>query len=110
MKKGIIACVIASILIGNPFSFRLRQYAGSLQQTSIAGKISPAEAAEVVLIVHARDTLKTPIMWGSFSQQVRPGKYKLIINARPPYKNALLGNLEVKENHVLDVGELILQK
>jgi hypothetical protein len=110
MKKGIIACVVISILIGNPFSFHLEQYAISFQQTSITGKISPAEAAEVVWILHAKDTLRTSILWGNFSQQVKPGTYKLIVNAKPPYKDVSLGNLEVKENHVLDIGELILQK
>jgi hypothetical protein len=112
MKKGILTTLIASILISNPISFHLQQYSGSLKQTTITGKISPAEAAEVVWIVRAKDTLKTPIKWGSFSQQVKRGKYKLIINAKAPYKNASLGNLEVKENHVLngrvDSSEMIV--
>jgi hypothetical protein len=110
MKKGILTCVIASIFIGNPFLFHLQQHSVSFQQTSITGKISPAEAAEVAWVMNAKDTLKTAIMWGSFSLQVKPGKYKLVINTKAPYKNVSLGNLEVKENHILDVGELILQK
>jgi hypothetical protein len=109
MKKMLLACVIASILIGNPLRFNLEQYS-TRQQTSITGKISPEEAADVALIIHAKDTLKTPVVWGNFSQQVKPGTYKLVVSAKAPFKNVSLGNLEVKRNHVLNVGELILQK
>jgi len=108
MKKMLLACVIASILIGNPLRFNLEQY--PQQQTSITGKISPEEAADVALIIHAKDTLKTPVVWGNFSQQVKPGTYKLVVSAKAPFKNVSLGNLEVRRNHVLNVGELILQK
>jgi hypothetical protein len=108
MKKGILACVIASFVISNPLSFHLEQY--PFQQTSITGKITPAEASETALIIDAKDTLKTPVVWGNFSQQVKPGIYKLIVSAKAPFKNVSLGNLEVRRNHVLDVGELILQK
>ena len=109
MKKGILACVIASLVVSNPLSFHLQHYTG-FQQTSITGKISPEEAAETALIIKAKDTLRTPVVWGNFSQQVKPGTYKLIVAAKAPFKNVSLGNLEVKRNHVLDVGELILQK
>ena len=109
MKKGLLACVIASLIIGNPLSFHLQPYP-AFQQTSITGKISPAEAAETALIIEAKDTLKTPVVWGNFSQHVKPGNYKLVISAKSPFKNVSIGNLEVKRNHVLDVGELILQK
>src|SRR6266496_2341429 len=109
MKKGILACVIASILIGHPFSFHLQEYS-AFQQTLITGKISPEDAAETALIIVAKDTLKTPITWGNFSLQVKPGTYKLFVSAKAPYKNVSMSNLEVKQNHVLDVGELILQK
>jgi hypothetical protein len=109
MKKTLLACVIASILIGKPFPFNLQQYS-SLQQTSITGKISPETAAEVALIIRGRDTLKTPVIWGSFSQKVKPGTYKLVVSAKKPFRNVSIGNLEVKRNHTLNVGELILQK
>jgi hypothetical protein len=110
MKKGVIACVIGSALVGDPLSFHLQSCSNPQQQTLITGKISPAEAAEVAWIMNSRDTLKTPIKWGNFSQPVKPGTYKLVVTGKPPYKNIALGNLEVKRNHVLDVGELIFQK
>ena len=94
----LIACVIASILIGNPLRFNLEQFAGSTpQQTSITGKISPAEAADGCLIMRAKDSLKAPIVWGSFSQQVKPGTYKLVSKCKSSLiKMYRLDNLEVK--------------
>jgi len=109
MKKGILACVIAYLVLTNPFSFHLQQDS-AYEGTSIIGKISPEEAAETALIIDAKDTLRTPVVWGNFSQQVKPGKYKLIVWANAPFKNVSLGNFEVKQNHVLDIGELILQQ
>lgn len=106
MKKGVAAFALTSVLIGNPFLIHVEP----LQQTAIIGRISPAEASETALIVHNRDTLKTPVVWGNFSQQVKPGTYRLIVTANPPFKNAAVGNLDVIRNHVLDVGELILEK
>jgi len=105
----LLACVIASILIGNPFRSNIEQFS-SQQQTSITGTISPEEVADVALLIHAKDTLRTPVVWGSFSQQVNPGMYKLVVSAKSPFKNVSIGNLEVKQNHTLNVGELILQK
>ena len=108
MKKGVLAGVITSILVTNPFSFHTDE--AFSPEAAITGKISPAEASEAVLIVHGRDTFRTPVIQGGFFRQVNPGDYKLIVSAQRPFKNAAIGNLEVKQNHVLDVGELMLQR
>jgi hypothetical protein len=109
MKKGLLACLVATFLIGNPLSFHMPQYS-IVQQTSITGKISPEAAAELVWAVNGKDTLKTMLMAGNFSLQVKPATYTLFVNAKAPYKNVSLGNLEVKLNQVLNVGEIILEK
>jgi hypothetical protein len=109
MKKLLLACVIASILIGNPCRFNT-EYQPPLRQTAIAGRISPVEAADVALIIHKKDTLRTPVIWGSFSQHVEPGTYKLFVCGKKPFMNVSLNNLEVRLNHQLNVGELMLQK
>jgi hypothetical protein len=109
MKKGLLACLVASFLIGNPLSFHPEQYA-PVQQTSITGRISPEAAAELVWAVNGKDTTKTMIVGGSFSLAVKPGTFTLFVNAKSPYKNVSLGNLEVKQNQVLNVGEIILEK
>jgi hypothetical protein len=109
MKKGILACVIASIIIGHPLSFRISR-GNQLQQTSLTGKVYPADGADSVWVIESRDSVRAAIKRGSFFQSVKPGVYRLVVKARPPYRNASLSNVEVKQNHVLDVGELLLQK
>ena len=108
MKKGVLAGVITSILVTNPFSFHTDD--AFSPEAAITGKISPTEASENALIIQGRDTFRTPVIQGSFFRQVNPGTYKLIVSAKRPFKNAAVGNLEVERNHVLDVGELMLQQ
>ena len=109
MKKGIIACLIASLIIGNPLSIDLSRSFESSKAT-IIGKVSPAEAADVAWLIGAKDTLKTAVVSGTFSQSVPSGRYKLIVDAKEPYKDAMMDNLDVKQDQVLDVGEIILQR
>ena len=115
MRKIILTGAIASMLIGNLMSFNIQQ-SSAIQlspdglQTSITGKISPADGAEVVWAIGITDSVKAMVALGSFSIQVKPGLYKLIVDAKEPLKDAQLDNLDVKENQLLDVGEIILQK
>ena len=108
MKKGVLACAIASVVLGSPASFTI-QRSFNVQVTSIAGKISPENGADIVKIIGGKDSIKVAVVSGNFMAQVRPGKYKLIVNTKAPYKNAQLDNLEVKQNQALDIGEIILQ-
>ena len=109
MKKGIIACLIASVIIGNPLSLRMSS-SFETRQATIIGKISPIEGADVAWIIGRRDSLRTLVVSGTFSQSVSPGVYKLVVDAKDPYKDATLVNLEVKQDQILDIGEIILQK
>jgi hypothetical protein len=47
---------------------------------------------------------------GVFSFAVKPGLYKVIVDAVEPYKDAVLENISVKEGQAVDVGEVVLQK
>lgn len=109
MKKGVLACFITFLIIGNPQCIRRDSNRDDLQSTFIKGKISPVGAAKAVWILDSKDTLATSIIDGSFSMQVKPKTYKLVVNAWPPYSNVLLGNIEVKQSRELDIGEIILQ-
>jgi hypothetical protein len=108
MKKPLLACLIASVMLWNPQCVRKKK-SYDFQPTYIKGKISPAGAAEIVWIVDAKDTLATSIVDGSFSMLVKPQTYRLVVNAKPPYCNVSMGNIEVKQSHALDIGEIILQ-
>jgi hypothetical protein len=108
MRKGVLACAIASVVIGSPGSFTIQQ-SFQLQKTSIAGKISPRSGADIVNVIGVKDSVKVAVVDGNFIAQVKPGRYKLIVTTKSPFKNALLDNLEVRQNQVLNVGEIILQ-
>jgi hypothetical protein len=106
MKKLLLACVFAGVWKSPSFDFRRANH----QQSMITGKISPRDAADFALIIRGKDTLRTPLVSGNFFQQVKPGKYTLIVLARNPFKNVMIRNLEVKHGRNLDIGELLLEK
>ena|ERR1044071_5268140 len=78
-------------------------------QSSITGKIKPADGAESVLLISGKDTAKHAINSGSFAISVSPGIYKLIIDGKPPYQDITMENLEVKPGMTLDLGEIFLK-
>lgn len=103
MKKLIgIVIVFFAIII---FAFRHHT-----TKTGIVGRVNPLDAAEVVWVTSATDSAKAVVSQGQFSFDVKPGVYKLIVDAREPYKDVLLENLQVKQDEVLDVGEIPLKQ
>ena len=79
-------------------------------KTSIVGRINPSDAGEAVWVISATDSLKSGISMGQFSFDVKPGVFKLVVDARDPYKDVLLENLQVKQDEILDVGEIPLKQ
>ena len=105
MKKKLIGGGIALSFIAGLFAFN------TITQSSITGKITPQDGAVGVWAISATDSVKsTNIVSGSFSIQAKPGTYKLVIDAKEPYKDITLDNLELKQDQVLDVGEIVLQQ
>jgi hypothetical protein len=109
MKKGILACAIVSVVIGGPLSFNSQDDIFA-QESSLTGRVSPVDAAEMIWVIGGKDSLKTWVVSGIFSLKVKPGNYKLLVDAKQPYKDVLLDNLEIKLNQALDIGEIILQQ
>ncbi len=84
--------------------------ASGFEQSAITGRISPANAAETVWVIGVRDSIRAGVASGNFSVAVKAGTYKLLVDAKEPFKDVLLDNLDVKENQALDIGEIILQQ
>src|SRR5688500_18730650 len=102
MKRiGIILVLIVAIL-GWISSDRGR--------TAIVGKVNPGDAAEMVWLLGEKDSLKTGLSEGQFYFDTKPGTYRLVVDAKAPYKDAFLENLVVKSEETLDVGEIILKQ
>ena len=100
LTTGIMALSIASAGL---FAFR------AIDTGSIKGTITPAEGATRAWALSATDTLKAVIQSGSFViTNVKAGTYRVIIEAKPPYKNTAKDNVRVADNQPTDVGEIKL--
>ena len=78
---------------------------------SIKGKVSPSASATSAYVVSGMDTMRTNIQNGAFEiGQVKPGTYKLVIEATAPYKNFEKQGVVVNEKKATDVGEITLQQ
>ena len=82
----------------------------SAAKTVILGKVVPADGAELVWVLGEKDSLKSVLIEGNFQFDVRPGMYKLVVDAKQPYKDVMLDNLLVRADETLDVGEIVLKQ
>lgn len=103
MKKNILYSGILAIV--TPVLFAMTS-----SQPAIVGSVSPADGIESVWAVSKTDSVKAIVInTGTFSMSVRPGIYKVIVDAKTPYKDVVLPNIDVKDQP-MDVGEIVLQK
>lgn len=78
---------------------------------SIRGTVVPAEGGVRAWAESASDTIKAPIINGSYEiADIRPGAYKVVIEAKPPYRNAAKDGVMVSDGQVTDAGEILLEK
>ena len=78
---------------------------------SIKGSVSPSASATSAYVVSGMDTMRTNIKNGGFEiGEVKPGTYKLVIEAIAPYKNFEKTGVVVNEKKDTDVGEITLQQ
>ncbi len=104
MKKRMLSFGIIAASAAGLFAFT------AVTQSSITGKVTPAEGAETVWAISGTDSTKAAVSAGAFAIQVKPGSYKVLVDAKAPYKDVTVENLEVKEGQPLDVGEIVLQQ
>jgi hypothetical protein len=102
-KMAVLTVGIAGI-----FSFNtIRERA----EGSIRGSVTPAEGGVRAWAESATDTLKTPIIDGSYEiTDAKPGTYKVIIEAKPPYRNVAKDGIIVNDGQAADAGEIKLEK
>lgn len=78
---------------------------------SIKGMVTPADGAATAWALSATDTLKATVNKGSFEiTDAKPGTYRIIIEAKPPYKNAAKDGVVVTDGQATDVGEIKLEQ
>lgn len=105
MKSIKLSLVALSIATAGLFAFT------SIQTGSIKGTVSPADGATRAWALSGTDTLKASIDKGAFEiTGAKAGSYRLIIEAKPPYKNAAKDGVTVADGQPTDVGEIKLEQ
>jgi hypothetical protein len=78
---------------------------------TIKGRVTPADGATRAWALSSTDTLRADIQAGTFEiSNARPGTYRVIIEAKPPYKNTAKDNVHVADGQPTDVGEIKLSQ
>jgi len=105
MKKTTMALLGLAIAATTLVSFQ------NVQPASIKGKITPAWYGVHAWAISKTDTLYTTITDGNFEfPNAEPGVYRIVIEARSPYRHMAKDGIEVKDGQPTDIGELSLQK
>ena len=92
--KNFIGIIIFLVLIS----------AFTKDRSGIMGTIDPPEGARRIWAVSGKDTVAIIPSPGSFIMDVKPGSWKLVIEAVLPYKNAEREGVLVTEGQLTDVG------
>ncbi len=102
-RKAFVVEVIALFLVALLVAFQS-------VQSSVIGKINPSDGADAVLAIAQNDTTgynkRSMITNGRFAMDLKPGKYKLVIDTREPYLDVTLENIEVKPGITTDLGDI----
>jgi hypothetical protein len=102
MKKAIVCCTVLALCLATLPAF-------TEVQSSITGKVKPPDGTEAIWLVSGKDSSRVSVVTGSFSVSVNPGIYKLVIDAKSPFQDLYMENLEVKPGMTLDLGEIFLK-
>lgn len=101
MKKTVATLIILIITVASLHAFRV------MQQSVIKGSIYPADGAEVVVAIHGTDSLKVKPSDGGFNFVVKPGGWKIWVDAKAPLKDITV-DADVKEGQTVNLGEIKL--
>lgn len=104
MKRFFLASGILLSGMAGLYAFR------PLEQSSITGKVSPADQATSVWAISGTDSTTANVINGAFSLTAKAGTYKIVVDAKEPYKDASLDGIVVNDGAATDVGEIKLQK
>jgi hypothetical protein len=74
--------------------------------SGISGRVSPTDAVEYVWAIQGKDSLKLAPANGVFMLEAKPGLYRVIVDAKQPYKDVMLESVEVTDGKTTDLGEI----
>ncbi len=103
MKKS-LALIVTIAAVTGLHSFRLAE------DSTITGKVVPPDGAEAVWAISNVDSVRATLNAGAFSISVANGTYKVVIDGKEPFQNAIIENVQVKDGQNTDLGEIRLQQ
>ena len=105
MKSGILKGAVVGTVVSAIFAFNV------ITAGSIKGTVVPADGASRAWALSATDTFRGSITNGAYEiKDIKPGSYRVIIEARPPYKNAAKDSVVVMDGQASEVGEIKLER
>ena len=105
MKNTIFKMLAIAVIAITLFAFTV------LAPASITGRVTPPDAVKDVWAVSLTDTARGTVSQGSFNiMNIKPGTYKVIIDAVAPYKDVVKEGVSVTEGQPVDMGEIKLEK
>jgi hypothetical protein len=105
--KNKVKLLVPAIIVG---CMALFAFSGRLAG-SIKGSITPADAAARVWAESPTDTSHAQIMNGNFEiSNVKPGTYRIVVEATPPYQNFTKDNVVVADGQATDMGVIKLSR
>lgn len=104
MKKTIGTLLVTIVAIVCLHSFR------ASRDSAVTGKVIPPDGVEYIWAISGTDTLKTTATEGAFSLTLKPGTYKIVVDAKDPYQDAVIDPIEIKDGQNTDLGEIRLQQ
>lgn len=104
-RKTIAIGTASAILISGLFAFNV------FTAGSIRGTVMPVDAGGRAWALSPTDTLRATITQGAYEiKDAKPGAYRIIIEAKPPYKNAAKDSVRVLDGQATEVGEIRLEQ
>lgn len=79
-------------------------------KSGITGTVEPPEGAMKIWAISGTDSIATVTSSGKFSLELKPGSWKVVVQAAKPYKNYSIENIVVLENQFSDTGVIKLEK
>lgn len=105
MKNTLFKILAMLVVVVILFSFTV------FKAATITGRVTPAEGLKDVWAVSQSDTARGTVSQGNFMiENVKPGTYKVIIDANAPYKDIVKEAVSVVEGQPVDMGEIKLEK
>jgi len=92
--KNFIGIIVAVVLISG----------FAKDRSGIQGTIDPPEGAKRIWAVSGKDTVSIIPPPGSFIMDVKPGSWKLVVEAVLPYKNVERESILVIDGQITDIG------